>query len=378
MIRSRHYTTAHEAFRGRVREFLERECAPHRTDWQQAGRTPPDMWRKAGQLGILGATMSPAYGGGGGDLYHTLVVIEEQTRIGLNELTFYLHSDIVTPYIELYGTEEQKQRYLPGLASGERIAAIAMTEPGAGSDLQAIRTTALAEGNGYVLNGQKVFISNGQIANLICVAAKTDPSAGGKGISLFLMETDAVDGFVRGRNLNKIGCKAQDSSELFFDNVRLPHTALLGGVEGLGFAQMMQRLPEERLIMAMSAVTMMEEAVRETDRFLSGVNAPKTAETANARFTLAGCKTKTMLGRAFLDSAIIAFVEGKFDAAQGAMIKWWTTQRQYEVVDECHQLHGESGFLMESGIARRYTDSRLGRIAGGTNEIMKDLIGRSL
>jgi acyl-CoA dehydrogenase len=380
MIRSRHYTPAHEDFRQTVRRFMERECAPHRDEWQKAGRTPRDLWLRAGEAGLLCTKVSPEFGGGGGDLYHALIILEEQTRICFNELTFYLHSDIIAPYIELYGTEAQKARYLPRLVSGELVTAIAMTEPGAGSDLQAIRTTARSDGNGYRLNGQKVFISNGQVANLIVVAAKTDPEGGARGISLFLMETDGAEGFTRGRNLNKIGCKAQDSSELFFDDVRLAPDSLLGGDEGQGFAQLMRRLPEERLIMAMSAVANTEEAVAETARYVEQRQAfgQKLSGFQNTRFKLAECKTKAMLGRAFLERSIDAFIDGNFDATQGAMIKWWTTQRQYEVADECLQLHGGYGYMTEYDISRRFADSRLGRIAGGTNEIMKDIIGRTL
>lgn len=373
MIRSPHYTPKHETFRATVREFMARECVALFPAWQAAGRTPRELWLKAGKAGLLCTKMSPAFGGGGGDLYHSLIIIEEQTRIGFNELTFYLHSDIIAPYIELYGTEDQKQRFLPRMARGELVAAIAMTEPGAGSDLQGIRTTAVGDGNGYKLNGQKVFISNGQVGNLICVAAKTDPAAGGKGISLLLLETDGADGFQRGRNLNKIGCKAQDSSELFFDDVRVPPENLLGGVEGQGFPLLMQRLPEERLIMAMSAVANMEEAVKETEAWLAARGALEAARTR-----LADCRIKVKMGRAFLEDAIDSFIEGTFDTTEGAMIKWWTTQRQNEVLDECVQLLGVDGYRMNNVLTRRYADSRLGRIAGGTNEIMKDLIGRSL
>ncbi|MBS0470425.1 MAG: acyl-CoA dehydrogenase family protein [Proteobacteria bacterium] len=380
MIRSRHYTPAHEDFRAGVRRFMEKECAPYRDAWQAAGRTPPELWRKAGEAGLLCTKMSPEYGGGGGDLFHCLIVLEEQTRICFNELTFYLHSDIIAPYIELYGTEDQKRRYLPKMATGEFVAAIAMTEPGAGSDLQAIRTTARAVGNGYRLNGQKVFISNGQVGNLIVVAAKTDGGAGAKGISLFLLETEKAEGFTRGKNLKKIGCKAQDSSELFFDDVYLPPEALLGGVEGQGFPMLMRRLPEERLIMAMSAVANTEEAVTETVAYTSERKAfgQRLMDFQNTRFKLAEAKTKAVLGRVFLERCMDAFIEGKLDTTTAAMLKWWTTQRQNEVADECLQLHGGYGYMMEYDIARRYADSRLGRIAGGTNEIMKDIIGRTL
>ncbi len=380
MIRSRHYTPAHEDFRASVRRFMEKECSPHRDEWQAAGRTPNELWRKAGEAGLLCTKVSGRYGGGGGDLYHCLIIMEEQTRICFNELTFYLHSDIIAPYIEFYGTEQQKLRYLPRMATGEYVAAIAMSEPGAGSDLQSIRTTARADGDGYVLNGQKVFISNGQVGNLIVVAAKTDSSAGAKGMSLFLLETAKADGFARGKNLKKIGCKAQDSSELFFDNVRLPAESLLGGVEGQGFVQLMQRLPEERLIMAMSAVANMEEALNETASYVGQRQAfgQRLGDFQNTRFKLAEARTKCMLARTALEYGIDSFIDGSFDAIQGAMLKWWTTRRQYEVADECLQLHGGYGYMTEYDIARRFADSRLGRIAGGTDEIMLDIIGRRL
>jgi acyl-CoA dehydrogenase len=380
MIRSPHYTEGHETFRSSVRRFVETELAPSWEQYQKLGHLPKEVWRKAGAHGFLCTRTSAELGGGGGDLYHCLVIMEEQTRAGVNELTFYLHSDIIAPYIELYGTEDQKQRYLPGMARGDIVAAIAMTEPGGGSDLQAIRTTAVADGDTYRLNGQKVFISNGQVANLICVAAKTDPAQGAKGISLLLLETDGAAGFTRGANLNKVGCKAQDSVELFFEDVRVPRQNLLGGVEGAGFRQLMQRLPEERLIMSMSAVANMESAIEETvayvrERKLFG---QQLIDLQNTRFKLAECKTKAVLARAFLEHCIDSFIEGAFDTVQGAMAKWWTSQRVYEILDECLQLHGGYGYMKEYPVARRYADQRLARIAGGTNEIMKELIGRTL
>ncbi|WP_221893054.1 acyl-CoA dehydrogenase family protein [Parasphingopyxis marina] len=380
MIESRHYTPEHEIFRESVRRFINRECMPHREAWQEQCMVSRDIWRKAGELGMLCTKVDVAYGGGGGDLFHCLIVLEEQTRAGFGELAFYLHSDIIAPYIELYGTEEQRQRYLPKLASGEMITAIAMTEPGAGSDLQNISTNARRDGNGYLLNGRKTFISNAQLADLIVVAAKTDPAGAAKGMSLFLLETKDADGFALGRNLRKVGCKAQDTSELFFDDVRLPADALLGGVEGQGFYQLMERLPEERLIMAMSAVANMESALDETivhakEREMFG---QRLIDFQNTRFTLAECKTMTTVARAYLEHSIDQFVEGQFDARDGAMAKWWTTDKCCEVIDECLQLFGGYGYIRETPIARRYADARLGRIAGGTNEIMKDLIGRSL
>jgi acyl-CoA dehydrogenase len=380
MIRSPYYTESHETFRTSVRKFIATDLAPNWADIQKLGHLPRELWRKAGEHGFLCTKISPEFGGGGGDLYHCLVIIEEQVRASVSELSFYLHSDIIAPYIERYGTIDQKERYLPGMARGEFVAAIAMTEPSGGSDLQAIRTTAVADGDDYVLNGQKVFISNGQVANLICVAAKTDATQGAKGISLLLLETDGADGFVRGKNLNKVGLKAQDSVELFFDGVRIPKGNLLGGVEGQGFAQLMKRLPEERLIMSMSAVANMECAIEETVSYTRErkVFGQRLLDMQNTRFKLAECKTKAVLARTFLEHCIDSFIEDRFDTVQGAMAKWWTSQRVYEILDECLQLHGGYGYMKEYPIARRYADQRLARIAGGTNEIMKELIGRTL
>ena len=380
MIRSPHYTEGHETFRTSVRRFVETELAPNWPQYQKLGQVPREVWRRAGEHGFLCTKQAPEFGGGGGDLYHCLVIMEEQTRASVNELTFYLHSDIIAPYIELYGTQDQKERYLPGMARGDFVAAIAMTEPGGGSDLQAIRTTAVAEGDAYRLNGQKVFISNGQVANLICVAAKTDPAQGAKGISLLLLETEGAEGFTRGANLQKVGCKAQDSVELFFEDVRIPRENLIGGVEGKGFQQLMQRLPEERLIMSMSAVANMEAAIEETVAYTRErkVFGQRLIDLQNTRFKLAECKSKAVLARTFLEHCIDSFIEGSFDTVQGAVAKWWTSQRVYEILDECLQLHGGYGYMKEYPIARRYADQRLARIAGGTNEIMKELIGRTL
>lgn len=339
-----------------------------------------DVWRKAGAAGLLCTKVSPEFGGGGGDLLHCAILLEEQTRLGLAELTFYLHSDIIAPYIELYGTRYQKERYLPGMCSGEIVSAIAMTEPGAGSDLQAIAARARREGEVYRLSGQKVFISNAQNADLIVVAAKTDPDSGGRGISLFLLETKDAPGFRLGRNLRKIGCKAQDSSELFFDDVPVPAENLLGGVEGKGFHQLVTRLPEERLIMAVSAVASAEAAVHETiayarERIVFG---RRLIDYQNTRFTLAEAKTVSTVARILLDRSIDRFIDGAFDATDGAMVKWWTTERCFGVIDRCLQLHGGYGYMRETLITNRYADMRLGRIAGGANEVMMDLIGRAL
>lgn len=380
MSQSRYYTEEHEIFRDSVRRFLERHVRPHWPEWQERGKVPAALWRQAGEAGFLCTKVSPEYGGGGGDILHCLVIMEEQTRAACTEAAFYLHSDIIAPYIEFYGTEDQRQRFLPPMARGELVAAIAMTEPSGGSDLQALKTTAVRDGAGYRLNGQKTFITNAQLAGLICVAAKTDPSAGAKGISLLLVETEGAEGFQLGRNLDKIGCKAQDASELFFDDVWVPAENLLGGVEGQGFYQLMKRLPEERLIMAMSAVANMECAVADTVAYTRERHAFGQAviEFQNSRFKLAEAKTTATIARIFLEDCIDRFIEGDLDAVRGAMAKWWTTQMQCDVVDECLQLHGGYGYMLEYDIARRYVDGRLGMIAGGSNEIMKDLVARSL
>jgi len=380
MIESAYYTPEHEIFREGVRRFIAKECVPNRAAWQKACKVSRDLWTKAGEAGILCPKLSPEWGGAGGDLYHGFIIIEEQTRAAFSELAFYLHSDIIAPYIELYGTDDQRTRYLPKMASGELVAAIAMTEPGAGSDLQAIRTRARREGDHYVLTGQKTFISNAQLADIIVVAAKTDPDAGARGVSLLILETKGADGFTLGRNLKKVGCKAQDTSELFFDEVRIPVENLLGGQEGRGFYQLMQRLPEERLIMAMSAVVQMECAVEEAAAYAKErqVFGKRLIDHQNARFKLAECRTTAAVGRAYLERCIDLFIEGRFDARDGAMAKWWTTEKSCEVIDECLQVFGGYGYMKEFPVARRWADARLGRIAGGTNEIMKDLIGRSL
>ncbi|MCM8729813.1 acyl-CoA dehydrogenase family protein [Hephaestia sp. GCM10023244] len=380
MIDSVHYTPEHEAFRESVRRFIVRECLPHRAAWRAALKTSRALWERAGEAGILCTKVSPEYGGAGGDIYHCLVVMEEQTRANFGELAFYLHSDIIAPYIERYGTPAQRRRYLPGMATGAIVAAIAMTEPGAGSDLQAITTRARRDGDDYILDGRKTFISNAQNADLIVVAAKTDPAARARGISLFLLDTADATGFALGRNLRKIGVKAQDTSELFFDGVRLGGGQLLGGVEGQGFYQLMDRLPEERLIMAMSAVATMECAVDEAVAYAKQRETfgKKLIEHQHIRFELARCRTLATLARTYLLRALDLFVEGRFDARHGAMVKYWTTERCCEVTDACLQLYGGYGYMKDMPIADRWADARLGRIAGGATEVMKDLIGRAL
>jgi acyl-CoA dehydrogenase len=367
-------------FREATRKFVEREIAPHAQSWREQGSVDRVLWRKAGEAGLLLACIPAEYGGAGGNFRHEAVIIDELSRANFIDFGSPLHSAIVAPYILHYGTEEQRQRWLPRLATGELVGAIAMTEPGAGSDLQGVRTTARLDGNHYVINGQKVFITNGQLANLIIVVAKTDPTKGAKGISLMVVETDEVDGFKRGRNLEKIGFKAQDTSELFFDDVRVPTTNLLGPEENHGFVQLMEQLPQERLIIGVQAVGAMELAVRITTEYVKQRKAfGKTIfDFQNTKFKLAEAATEAKIGRVFIDYCVEELVEGRLDVVTAAMSKWWTTQKQCEVVDECLQLFGGYGYMAEYPIATMWTDARVQKIYGGANEVMKELIARSL
>ncbi len=308
------------------------------------------------------------------------MIAQEQGRAGISGFGNSVHSGIVAHYIEAYGTEEQKKKWLPKMATGEMVAAIAMTEPGTGSDLQGVRTTARKEGNQYVLNGQKTFITNGQQATLICVVAKTDPNAGAKGISLIMVETEEVEGFRRGRNLDKIGQHAQDTSELFFDDVKVPTSNLLGAAEGMGFIQLMQQLPQERLIIAVQACVAMEKAVQVTADYVKERTAfgKRILDFQNTQFKLAECKTEATIARVFTDDCAVKLLDGKLDATTAAMAKWWTTQKQCEIVDTCLQFFGGYGYMMEYPIAQMYADGRIQKIYGGTNEIMKLLIARTL
>lgn len=329
---------------------------------------------------MLCAQIPEEYGGGGGTYAHECVIARAQVRAGIGGFGNSVHSGIVAPYILAYGSEEQKQKWLPKLASGELVGAIAMSEPGTGSDLQGVKTTALKDGNQYVLNGQKIFITNGQNADFIIVVTKTDPKEGAKGVSLVCVETDEVEGFSRGRNLEKIGQKAQDTSELFFQDVRVPTANLLGTEEGQGFIQLMQQLPGERLVIADLAVIAMERALEETIKYVKERKAfgKPVINFQNTRFQLAEAKTKMIVARTFVDRCTELHLEGNLSVEMAAMAKWWTTQMQCEVVDECLQLHGGYGYMMEYPIAQMWTDSRAQKIYGGTNEIMKELIGRML
>ena len=372
------YTDEHHAFRDTVRRFVEREVVPHHREWENQGRVPRELWRKAGELGFLCPALPAEYGGGGGDFLLSTIVTEELCWAGATGPLFYLHSDIVAPYLLHYGTEAQKRQWLPRMASGETISGICMTEPGAGSDVAAIRTRARRDGNELVVSGQKIFISNGQIADLFLVAAKTDPDAGAKGVSLVLVESDRP-GFVRGRNLEKRGMHAQDTSELYFDEVRVPASNLLGA-EGKGFGYLMSQLPQERLLVAIGAVAAAESAIKWTLDYVrerKAFGAPL-AEKQHVRFALTEAHTEVTVGRTFLDHCIALHLEGKLDTATASMAKYWLSDMQNRVIDACLQLHGGYGYMWEYPIARAWADARVQRIYGGANEIMKEIIARKL
>ncbi|MGE5512034.1 MAG: acyl-CoA dehydrogenase family protein [Bacteroidota bacterium] len=368
----------HEIFRKSVRAFIEREIAPYHDQWEKDGAVSREVWRKAGDAGLLLTGIPEEYGGGGSDFLMSAVVIEELARGLYSGPGFRLHSDIVAPYILHYGSEEQKRTWLPRMAKGEVVTAIAMTEPGTGSDLQGIRTTAIAKGNELVINGQKTFITNGQLADLVIVACKTDPKEGAKGVSLVLVEADRA-GFKRGRNLQKLGNKAQDTSELFFEDVRVPPSNMLGE-EGRGFQYLMQELPQERLIVGVAAVAIMEAALEWTLAYTRERKAfgRPIADFQNSRFKLAEVKTEVQVARVFLDKCLELHVAGKLDVPTAAMQKWWLTELEGKVLDVCLQLHGGYGFMWEYPIARAYADARVHRIFAGTTEIMKEIVARSL
>ena len=372
------YSEEHEVFRQSVRRFCESEIAPHHAQWEKDGAVSRELWLKAGEQGLLCCSVPEDYGGPGGDFLMSGVVVEELARIGATGPGFYLHSEIVAPYLVHYGTEEQKQEWLPKMVRGETLGAIAMSEPAAGSDLQGIKTTALRDGDDIVINGSKVFITNGQLADLVIVVSKTTPDAGAKGTSLVLVERGR-DGFKRGRNLEKIGWKAQDTSELFFDNVRVPATNLLGG-ENRGFIQLVEQLPQERLLVAMRSTSAMEAALEETVAYTTDRRAfgKSIAEFQNTRFKLAEVKAKVTTMRVFIDQCIENHMRGELDATDAAIAKLQSTETLCQVLDDCLQMHGGYGYMWEYPIARAWADARMGRIAGGTSEIMKEIIGRSL
>jgi acyl-CoA dehydrogenase len=363
-----------------ARRFIAAEYVPHLERWHEQGMYEREVWTKAGEAGLLCATIPEEYGGAGGNFGHEAVINRELSLAGFDSFGAPLHSGIVAPYILHYGTEDQKKRWLPKLATGELIGAIAMTEPGTGSDLQGVRTSAKKSGNGYLLNGSKTFITNGQHANLIIVVAKTDPAAGAKGVSLMVVETDKVQGFRRGRKLKKLGQDAADTSELFFEDVQLPADSLLGTEEGQGFYQLMKELPQERLIVALNAVAMMERAVALAVDYVKQRKAFGKAilEFQNTQFVLAECKTEATIAKVFLDHCIERHIAGQLDTVTASMAKYRLSDTCGDVIDRCLQLFGGYGYMDEYPISRLYRDARVLRIYAGTNEIMKLLIARSL
>ena len=368
-----------ELFRDNVVRFIETEVQPHDEAARKAGHVGHALWRKAGELGLLCVDIPEEYGGGGGDFRHEAIIHEEMARRALSGMSVGVHS-IVAHYFLNHGTDEQKRHYLPLLARGEIVGAIAMTEPGAGSDLQGVRTRADKVEGGYSLNGSKTFISNGYLAGVVLVVAKTEPAQGARGTSILIVDTDDCPGYRVGRVLDKIGMKAQDTSELFFDDVRVPDDRLLGGTEGQGFFQLMGDLPYERLIIGVAALACMEGAYAATLGYVRERRAfgKPIVEFQNTRFRLAEVATKIMVGRAFIDRCVERLVAGTLDTATASMAKLWASEAQGEVLDELLQLHGGYGYMNEYLIARMYADARVQRIYGGTSEIMKEVIARAL
>jgi acyl-CoA dehydrogenase len=368
-------------FENSVARFFDDHAPESRVaKWREDGIVERAMWTEAAQAGLACLSTPEAYGGMGGDYRHEVVLMEQLGLKGVDGFGLSLHNSIVAPYIFHYGTEEQKRRWLPGMADGTYVTAIAMTEPGAGSDLQGIKTTAKKDGNGYVVNGSKTFITNGQTANLIIVVAKTDPAEGAKGTSLVMVETDGAEGFERGRNLDKLGQEAADTSELFFNDVRVPADNIIGGDEGQGFVQLMQQLPQERLNIAIQGMATIERALALTLDYVKSRKAFGKAilDFQNTQFVLAECKTEATVARVFVNHCIEQHLHKRLDAATASMAKYWVTDLENKIVDRCLQLFGGFGYMAEYPIARMYRDSRVQKIYGGTNEIMKMLIARTL
>ena len=369
----------HDSFRDTVRTFCEKEIVPNHKEWERAGIVPRDIWLKAGELGLLGFMMPEEFGGGGIDDFRFNAVLQEElTRVGASGVAFALHTDLVSGYLLAYADDEQKARWLPKFCTGEMITAIAMTEPGTGSDLQGIQTTAVKDGDHYVLNGSKTFITNGINADMVIVACKTDPDAGAMGLSLIVVER-GMEGFERGRNLDKIGLKAQDTAELFFDNVKVPAANLLGE-EGKGFIYLMENLPQERLTISVVAaaacrnvIDMTLDYVKERKAFGKPIGSFQ-----NTRFVLAELETEQHIAQVYVDRSIMELNAGTLTISDAAMGKWWTTELQKKTVDKCLQLHGGYGYMSEYPIAQAYIDTRIQTIYGGTTEIMKEIIGRTM
>ncbi|MBP0636990.1 acyl-CoA dehydrogenase family protein [Cupriavidus sp. AcVe19-6a] len=368
----------HEMFRTTVRRFLERECLPRQAEWDKAGKVDRETWLKAGREGLLCVTLPTEYGGGGGDFGHSAIFNEEQARAGISGPGFGVHSDIIAPYIARIGNEEQKQRWLPKVCSGEYILAIGMTEPGTGSDLKAIRTTAIREGNEYVINGSKTFISNGLNADLIIMVCKTDPGAGSRGVSLIVVEADR-EGFRRGRKLDKVGQHAQDTAELFFDNVRVPVANLLGE-EGKGFGYLMAELPQERLSIAISAAAKLEASLEHTLAYVKDRKAFNQTvwDFQNTRFKLADIKAQAIAVRLMIDHYLGEHIRRRLTLEEAAVAKLYATEALGQALDQMVQLHGGYGYMLEYPVARAFADSRVTRIYGGTSEVMRELISRKL
>lgn len=378
MIERTIFSDDHKQFRDSFRKFLDKEVVPFHAEWEEQGYVDRRVWTKAGEAGFLCPSMPEEYGGAGADRLYSVVMMEEIARSNTTGIGFGLHSEIVAPYILHYGSEQQKKRFLPALARGEMVGAIAMSEPAAGSDLQGILTTAVRDGDFYVVNGSKTFVTNGWHADLVITVAKTNPAAGAKGTSLLLLERDMA-GFEKGQRLKKIGMKAQDTSELFMNNVRVPRGNLLGD-ENQGFVYLMKELPWERLQIAIAAVAGAQAAIAWTVEYVRTrkVFGTTVASFQNTRFTLAELQTEVQIARVFVDKCIELLQGDKLDTATASMAKYWCTDLQGKVVDACVQLHGGYGYMWEYPIARAFADARVQRIYGGTNEIMKELITRSM
>lgn len=378
MIQRALFNEEHEAFRDTVRRFIDKEIAPHHAQWEADGIVPRELWLKAGAAGMLCCTVPEEYGGLGLDYLFDVVVFEEMARSGYTGPGFLIHCDLVATYVKSFGSEAQKRHWLPRMVSGEAIGSLGMTEPHAGSDLKEIRTRAVRDGDDFVINGQKVFISNGQMCDVLVLATKTDAAAGAKGVTLFLVDT-SLPGFRRGKNLSKLGMKGQDTSELFFDDLRIPASAMLGE-EGKGFELMMTKLAQERLAQAIRSAVVCETVVDYTLAYTAERKAfGKTiADMQNTQFKLAELKTEAVVGRTFTDRCIALFMEGKLDAVDAAMAKMWLSNMHCRIVDECLQLFGGWGYMWEYPIARAYADARIVKIAGGSIEVMKHIIGRQM
>jgi acyl-CoA dehydrogenase len=378
VIKRELFNEDHDAFRDMVRKFIENEIAPHHAAWERDGIVSRELWLKAGAAGMLCCTIPEEYGGAGADYLFDVVVFEEMARSGYTGPGFMIHCDLVATYVKSFGSEAQKKHWLPKMVAGEAIGSLGMTEPHAGSDLKAIRTKAVRDGNDFVISGQKVFISNGQLCDVIVLATKTDSAAGAKGVTLFLVDT-SLPGFRKGKNLQKLGMKGQDTSELFFDEVRVPASAMLGE-EGKGFELMMTKLAQERLAQAIRSATVAETVVEWTVDYTANRKAfgRTIGDMQNTQFKLAELKTEAVVGRQFVDKCIEVFMKGELDAVDAAMAKMWLSNTHCKIVDECLQLFGGWGYMWEYPIARAYADARIVKIAGGSIEVMKHIIGRQM